>query len=82
MTLQQLRYVVTIAEIGTISKAAEELLLGAKNNKKVVAIGEIGLDYYDFEHQISEVKEKFPALSNLTKEEFIEKQKKYFCKAT
>ena len=25
MTLQQLRYVVTIAEIGTISKAAEEL---------------------------------------------------------
>ena len=27
MTLQQLRYVVTIAEIGTISKAAEELFV-------------------------------------------------------
>ena len=61
-------------------KAAEELLRSAKNNKKVVAIGEIGLDYYDFEHQIFEVKEKFPTLLNLTKEEFIEKQKEIFIK--
>lgn len=57
---------------------AKELLRSAKDNKKVVAIGEIGLDFYDFDHQISEVKSQFPSLSNLTKEEFIEKQKEVF----
>lgn len=57
---------------------AKAILRSAKGNKKVVAIGEIGLDYFDFNHQISEVKLQFPSLSNLTKEEFIEKQKEVF----
>ena len=39
MTLQQLRYVVTIAEIGTISKAAEEL--GGARPSRAGARGEL-----------------------------------------
>ncbi len=36
MTLQQLRYVVTIAEIGTISKAAEELFVAQPSLTKAL----------------------------------------------
>ena len=36
MTLQQLRYVVTIAEIGTISKAAEELFVSQPSLTKAL----------------------------------------------
>ena len=36
MTLQQLKYVVTIAEIGTISKAAEELFVSQPSLTKAL----------------------------------------------
>ncbi len=36
MTLQQLRYVVTITEIGTISKAAEELFVSQPSLTKAL----------------------------------------------
>lgn len=36
MTLQQLRYVVTIAEIGTISKATEELFVSQPSLTKAL----------------------------------------------
>jgi TatD DNase family protein len=60
-------------------KKMEDLILLASKNKKVIAIGEIGLDFNDVEHQILEAKEKNPNL-NLTKEIFIEKQKEIFLK--
>lgn len=45
MTLQQLRYVVTIAEIGTISKAAEELCITAKSYQSFKRTGKRDADH-------------------------------------
>ena len=46
MTLQQLRYVVTIAEIGTISKAAEELFcITAKSYQSFKRTGKRDADH-------------------------------------
>lgn len=53
----------------------ENLILSAKNNKKIVAIGEIGLDYYDLDYQISKYGKK-----DITEKEFINKQKEVFLK--
>ena len=47
MTLQQLRYVVTIAEIGTISKAAEELFVSQPSLTKALKELEKELEQYD-----------------------------------
>ena len=53
----------------------EKLILESKTNQKVIAIGEIGLDYYDISHQLAEAK-----LKNINEEQFIQKQKEIFVK--
>ena len=58
----------------------EKVILSAKENKKIVAIGEIGLDFYNLEWQIDQAKKKDLSLGNISKEEFIEKQKEIFIK--
>ena len=62
------------------SKEAEGLILSAASNKKIVAIGEIGLDYHDFEWQIDQARRKDPSLGEISKEDFILKQKEVFIK--
>ncbi len=62
------------------SKEAEELIFSAASNKKIVAIGEIGLDYHDFEWQIDQARRKDPSLGEISKEDFILKQKEVFIK--
>ena len=57
----------------------ENLLRKAKENKKVIAIGEIGLDYYDLDWQLKQVEQNFPKIE-ISKEEFIAKQKEVFIK--
>lgn len=59
---------------------AIKLLHSAKENTKIVAIGEIGLDYYDLDWQIEQAKIKDPKLNEITKEQFVEKQKEVFIK--
>jgi len=56
-----------------------ELIRSAKNNKKVVTIGEIGLDYYNLDLQIAELSAP-ESNKAIIKEEFIEKQKEVFQK--
>ena len=58
----------------------EDLMLKNKENRKVIAIGEIGLDYYDLETQIAYIKEVNPNLEKLTEEMVKEKQKEIFVK--
>ena len=61
----------------------EEFINLVKNNlenQKIVAIGEIGLDYHDLDVQIDFAIKKFPNLLGITKEEFIKKQKDVFIK--
>lgn len=57
----------------------ENLLRSATENKKIVAIGEIGLDYFDLDWQLEQVRIEFPEIK-ISKEEFIEKQKEVFTK--
>lgn len=61
------------------NEEVENLLRSAKENKKVVAIGEIGLDYFDLDWQLEQVKIEFPKIE-ITKEEFVKKQKEIFIK--
>lgn len=58
----------------------ENLVLSNKDNEKIVAIGEIGLDYHDIETQINYAIIAHPELDGITKEKFIEKQKEVFIK--
>ena len=60
-------------------KNSEKLILQAKENKKIIAIGEIGLDYNNLEWQIENAKKNNQNLL-ITKENFIEKQKEVFLK--
>lgn len=55
----------------------ENLLKTAKFNKKIVSIGEIGLDFYNLDWQIDEITAKNQSLKP-SKEEFIQKQKEVF----
>lgn len=55
------------------NKEMEELILSAKDNKKIVAIGEIGLDYHDLDRQILT-----SGIKNINKDDFIKKQKEVF----
>ncbi len=57
----------------------EELSKTAIKNRKIVAIGEIGLDFYNLDLQIEEILKIYPNM-NLTKEILIEKQKEVFLK--
>lgn len=59
-------------------KKMKNLILSSVKNKKVIAIGEIGLDFNDVEYQIKEAILKNPKLKDITKEKFIEKQKEVF----
>lgn len=52
----------------------KNLILSSKTNSKIVAIGEIGLDYYDIPYQLKEVN------LNVSEQEFIQKQKEVFIK--
>ena len=61
------------------TEEVETLLRSAKNNKKVVSIGEIGLDYYDLDWQLDQVSRQFPEIK-ISKEEFVQKQKEIFVK--
>jgi TatD DNase family protein len=59
-------------------KKMGQLIVDSAKNKKVVAIGEIGLDFYDLDYQINEAKQRNPKLEITTKEQFIAKQKEIF----
>ena len=61
MTLQQLRYVVTIAEIGTISKAAEELFVSQPSLTKALK---------ELEKMIADHQYYLPKFANFTPEEW------------
>lgn len=61
------------------NKKMEDLILSAVQNKKIIAIGEIGLDFNDIEYQIVKAEARNPKL-NLTKEIFIKKQREVFLK--
>lgn len=60
-------------------KKMEDLILSVSKNKKVIAIGEIGLDFNDIQYQIDQAKLKNPKL-DLTEEIFKNKQKEIFLK--
>lgn len=60
-------------------KKIEDLILSVSKNKKVIAIGEIGLDFNDIQYQIDQAKLKNPKL-DLTEEIFKNKQKEIFLK--
>lgn len=60
-------------------KKMEDLILSVSKNKKVIAIGEIGLDFNDIQYQINQAKLKNPKL-DLTEEIFKNKQKEIFLK--
>ena len=49
-------------------------------DSKIVAVGEIGLDYYDLETQIAYIKEHSPEVEKLTEEIVKQKQKEIFIK--
>lgn len=59
---------------------AENLILTAETNKKIVAIGEIGLDFYNLPWQIENAKKINPNLKDLNEQDFILKQKEIFLK--
>jgi TatD DNase family protein len=74
------KYIEVYASVGchphaclSFNKQMAELIYSAKNNKKVVAIGEIGLDYYNLDLQIAELSDL--ELDKINKEESVEKQK-------
>ena len=58
----------------------ETLIYSNMYNTKVIAIGEIGLDYHDMETQIAYIKQDYPQHSNITEEEIKNIQKEVFIK--
>ena len=62
MTLQQLRYVVTIAEIGTISKAAEELFVSQPSLTKALKELEKEMQITIFDRTCIQRRRDFPRI--------------------
>ena len=59
-------------------EATEQMMFKNKDNEKVIALGEIGLDYYDLETQIAYIKEHDRSIEKLTEEDVKKKQKEIF----
>lgn len=64
----------------SFDKKMENLILSSEKNGKIIAIGEIGLDFNDIEYQIREAVSKNPKLNEVTRQEFMKKQKEVFLK--
>lgn len=62
------------------SEDVENLIKKEKNNPKIIAVGEIGIDHHDLDWQISEIISKDSSLAGITRADLKEKQREIFLK--